>query len=115
VFSVDNGLAFRSERSNRGFYWRDLRVDRLPRATVDRLRAITRAQLDQRLETLAQYEVRGDQLVAVPAAASIDRNRGVRMKGGTLQLGLTNGEVGDVMGRIESLLKRVDDGKITTF
>jgi hypothetical protein len=115
VFSVDNGLAFRSERSNRGFYWRDLRVDRLPRATVDRLRTITREQLEQRLATLAQYEVRDDRLVAVAAGESTDRNRGVRMKNGILQLGLTNGEIGDVMGRIESLLKRVDEGKITTF
>lgn len=115
VFSVDNGLAFRSERSNRGFYWRDLRVDRLPAATVARLRSITRAQLEAQLETLAQFEVRDDRLMAVPVQASTDRNRGVRMKDGTLQLGLTRGEVGDVMDRIESLLKKVDEGKITTF
>jgi hypothetical protein len=115
VFSVDNGIAFRSPEGNRGTEWRDLRVKRLPRATVDRLRALTRADLDERLAVLAEYEVRDGQLVPVPPGPNLDARRGVRQRDGRVQLGLTTGEIGDVAGRLRTLLTRVDRGQIAVF
>ncbi len=38
VFSIDHGVAFASEESDRGEVWKDMRVDRLPADTVERLR-----------------------------------------------------------------------------
>jgi hypothetical protein len=41
VFSVDHGVAFASEESDRGAAWKDMRVTRIPADTLERLRAIT--------------------------------------------------------------------------
>jgi hypothetical protein len=113
VFSVDNGISFSSEASDRGHEWRTLRVDRLPGETVDRLRSLTEADLTSRLETLAQFTVRADgQLVWVPATANLDSNRGVRRDGDTIQIGLTRREINQVWRRVGALLEDVDDGDI---
>jgi hypothetical protein len=115
VYSVDNGVSFRSEPSNRGTEWRDLRVKRLPAATVERLRAITRADLDAALGVLAEFEIRDGQLVEVPPGENLGAGRGVRQSDDRIQLGLTSPEIGDVENRLRNLLKNVDSGKITTF
>jgi hypothetical protein len=113
VFSVDNGVAFSSEASDRGHRWRYLRVDRLPAGTVDRLRSVTEADLAERLETLAQFRVRPDgQLERVPPTENLDENRGVRRDGGTIQLGLTRREIREVRDRIEELIRDVDGGDL---
>jgi hypothetical protein len=114
VFSVDNGLAFGSEASNRGYAWRNLRVNRLPAATVERLRRITPEQL-QALGVLVQFEQQGPMLV--PAAIGENRGpgRGVREADGVVQLGLTEREIRDVQSRLRRLLEDVDEGKIRTF
>ena len=41
VFSIDNGVAFEFNESDRGQLWMKMRVDRLPADTVQRLRRIT--------------------------------------------------------------------------
>jgi hypothetical protein len=115
VYSVDNGVSFRSIPSNRGYEWRDLRVKRLPAATVERLRAITRADLDAALAVLAEFEIRDGVLVEVPPDENLSPGRGIRQSDGRIQLGLTQAEIGDVESRLRSLLRNVDSGKLTTF
>ncbi len=64
VFSIDHGVAFASEDSDRGEVWKDMRVDRLPADTVERLRLITPQSLAERLGVLAQWRLEGRQLRA---------------------------------------------------
>ena len=54
VFSVDNGVAFASGGSDRGRQWDEMRVSKLPAATVERLRRITAADLEAQLGVVAQ-------------------------------------------------------------
>ena len=115
VLAVDNGLAFNSELSDRGIRWRSLQTDRLPRHTVDRLRRVTRDQLERALGVLAQFEIRGTELVRVPPATNLQPGQGVRTQGGVVQLGLTDAEIDGVWSRIEDLLSDVDQGKMGTF
>lgn len=115
VFAVDNGVAFRSERSDRGTRWGRLQVDRIPRATVERLRAITEEDLVERLGVLAQFELRGDELVRVEPTENWDPGRGVRERDGGAQIGLDDLELRDVWGRIERLLQDVDRGRLAVF
>lgn len=115
IFDVDNGLAFDSEVSDRGTKWHKLLVDRLPKATVARLRTITQADLDPLL-VLAQFQVSDNgSLQRVPATAPDDRNRGVTHRHDVIQFGLTAREIRSLQRRLRDLLKRVDDGKIEVF
>jgi hypothetical protein len=115
VFSVDNGVAFGSEAGNRGFEWRNMRVQRLPQATVARLRSITRDDLDRALSVLAEFEISNGHLIAVPAGENIGVGRGVRKSGNRVQFGLTRTEIGSVERRLRNLLDQVDRGRITAF
>ncbi len=115
VFSVDNGVAFRSERSDRGTMWRNLRVEGLPRATVERLRAITEEDLQRVLGVLVQYEVHNGLLQPVEPTAPLSDSRGVRVEDTVIQLGLTRREIQDVHNRLTRLLQRVDEGKLRVF
>lgn len=40
---------------------------------------------------------------------------GIRRVEGMVQLGLTNGEIGDIQGRLENLVKQLDQGKLEVF
>jgi hypothetical protein len=116
VFSVDNGLSFASRTSDRGARWRTLRVDRLPAATVERLRAITEEELTRRLETVAQFEVRSDgQLDLVEPTANIDPGDGIRSNDRVIQFGLTDSEIRSVWRRLQDLLEDVDRGRVQLF
>ncbi len=116
LFSVDNGVAFRSPESPRGVIWRDLHVTRVPGQAVKRLRSMTRAELEAALYVVAQFEVGDDgRLRAVPATSKIDVNRGVPRQDAVIQFGLTNLELDELWARIQTLLRRVDAGEIETF
>jgi hypothetical protein len=115
MFSVDNGVAFASLESDRGNDWKFLRTDRLPRTTVERLRALDREDLERALAVVAQFEIRDGQLVPVPPTTNLDPGHGVRRKGNLLQLGLTRREIDAVDSRRRSLLRRVDEGKVEVF
>jgi hypothetical protein len=115
VFSVDNGVSFRSETSDRGYEWRDLKVNRLPRATVERLRTVTEEDLRAALGVLLQFEIRDDELVPVTPTTNLGESRGVRRSGSVVQFGLTGPEIRDVFNRLSNLLGRVDSGRITVF
>jgi hypothetical protein len=119
VFSVDNGLAFggfKNPFSVLGLIpdWAQIQVSALPRGQVDRLRQITRADLD-RLAVVAQFEIREGLLVRVPAGEPVAHDEGVRRAGTTVQLGLTRQEIDGVEERLRHLLERVDRDEIELF
>jgi len=113
LFSIDHGVAFASEDSDRGEIWRDMRVNRLPADTVERLRKITLQLLTERLSVLAQWKLEDGSYVPAAPGESLSGNVGVRRKGDALQMGLTKSEIRDVYRRLTRLLERVDRGEIT--
>lgn len=115
VYGVDNSLAFDSEKSNRGTDWRRLRVDAVPAATVARLRELSEEVLRDALSVVAQFERSGGGMVPVEPGPPLDPEQGIRVRDGVIQLGLTEGEIGDVYARIQRLLRRVDRGNLATF
>lgn len=112
VFSVDNGIAFGSNESDRGFAWRDLQVERFPRRTIERLKGITRQQLEETLETLAEFEVQDGRLVPVEPGPPLNRNVGVRREGNRIQFGLTRNEIRQVEQRINALLREANERRL---
>ena len=116
VFSVDNGISFGSLVYNyfKG-HWNVIRVPALPRTSVGRLRAVDHAALDA-LGVVAELHADGEGVYrTVPLHAPLDRDTGVRLKPGHLQLGLTREEIKGVRERLRALLKRVDAGEIPLF
>lgn len=112
VFSVDNGVAFAYNESDRSDEWLRLRVPRLPADTVARLRALTADDLQQRLGVLAQWRLDGNRWIAAAPGENLGPQRGVRQRDGVIQLGLTRAEIEQVARRIASLLKQVDQGRV---
>ncbi len=113
VFAIDNGIAFGDRLYNwfnpSSTRWSRIQVPALPRATVERLRARDRATLDAKLGTLTQMEADPTgRLEFVEQEAPWDPERSVRMRGTSLQLGLTRSEIDAVWRRIGRLLEAVD-------
>ncbi len=115
VFAVDNGVAFGSPESMRGTYWKELRIDRAPRSTVDRLRTIDRELLNKTLAVVAQFKVVEDQLIRTEPTSMFAGYRGVRTKRDIVQFGLTTLELDGIEQRLGWLLDRVDSGKLKLF
>lgn len=115
VFSIDHGVAFAHNESDRGELWKVLRVDKLPADAVQRLRTLTEQDLESRLAVLAQWQLRDGEYVAVPPAGNVAKFRGVRLEDDVVQMGLTGNELRRIWRQRERLLKEVDNGKITTF
>lgn len=113
VFSIDHGVAFASDESDRGDLWKDIRVDRLPADTVERLRRITPELLTERLQVLAQWRLEGRSYVPVASGETLSEHRGVRRSGTDLQMGLTKGEIREVHRLLMKLLEHVDRGALT--
>ena len=117
TFAVDNGLAFSGFRNPIAWFkkgWDDIIVPALPKTQLERLRHLTRHDLDKLL-TVAQYSVTKDGLVEVPPTQALADDKGVRRQGDVIQFGLTRGEVDSVESRLKALLEKVDSGKIKTF
>jgi hypothetical protein len=115
VFSVDNGVAFAYNESDRSHLWEGLRVDKLPADTVARLRAVTEDELHRRLGVLAQWKLQDGRWIAEAPGPNLRASRGVRISGDRVQLGLTRSEIGQVWRQLQRLLGRVEDGKVGTF
>ena len=115
VFSIDHGVAFASEDSDRGEVWKDMRVNRLPADTVERLRQVTPQVLADRLGVLAQWHLEGRNYVPVAKGKNLFESRGVRRMGDDLQMGLNKQEIRDLYRLLTRLLERVDKGEITTL
>lgn len=112
VFSVDNGVAFAYNESDRSDAWQRLRVPRLPADTVARLRNLSGDDLQRRLGVLAQWRLDDGRWIAEPPGENLSPQRGVRQKDGVVQLGLTRAEIEQVGRRIASLLEQVDEGRV---
>ncbi len=116
VFSIDNGIAFGRTVYN-FFTWHfdKIRVDRLPRRSIDRLRQLTRADLD-RLAVLAELHAdAGGVLRSVPSGLNLDSHEGNRIRPGIVQIGLTTTEIDDIAIRIQQLLGRIDRGELSVL
>lgn len=115
VFAVDNGVSFRSEVSRRGTRWSELQVERFPRRAAERLQSLTEEDLQRALGVLAEFELQGDELVRVAPTENWQPRRGIREKDSGVQIGLTDGEIEDVWGRVRGFLMGVDRGWIQVF
>ncbi len=115
AFSVDNGVAFSMAESERGIAWRGVRVPAVPRATVERLRSLTREELDRALGVVAEFHVVDGELEPAPPGENLRPGAGVRRKDDVIQLGLTDVEIGRMWDRIQDLLRDVDRGRVATF
>jgi hypothetical protein len=113
VFSIDHGVAFASEDSDRGELWKDLRVNRLPADTVERLRRVTPQLLTERLAVLAQWQLEDGSYVPVAGGENLSQGNGVRREGKDLQMGLTKSEISSLNRLLKRLLEQVDRGEIT--
>ena len=111
VFSVDNGVAFASPPSDRGELWRVLRVKQLPADAIERLRAVTPQVLATKLGVLAQWQLQDGHYVPVTPGKNLGEGRGVRLKAGTVQMGLTTTEINKVRGLLKRLLDQADRGR----
>lgn len=113
AWAIDNGVAFMSEESDVGIFWKSLHIDAVDRALADRLRSLTLEELRAHLGVIAQYELVGDAWEPRPPAANFDAGRGVRRRGNQLQLGLTNREIGALERRRARLISLLDKGRLT--
>jgi len=116
IFAVDNGIAFGGLVYN--YFvpnWDKLRVPALRREDIDRLRSVDRSELEK-LGVLVHFEKDdGGMLRRAPAPGNLDPAKGVRIQGGSVQLGLTNREIDQIERRLRELLDDVDDGRISLF
>ena len=71
--------------------------------------------LETRIGVLAQFEVRGEEMVPTEHTPNLDPGKGIRRSGGILQLGLTEFEIERLHGRIRQLIEWVDEGKYELF
>jgi hypothetical protein len=116
VFSIDNGMSFGSwPRNYFSQNWDVIVVPALRKDSVDRLRQLQRQDLNV-LGVVVQLE-KDDKGILKPVSPSdnLDPKIGVRIQGGTVQLGLKKSEIDDVWERIVSLIADVDSGKIPVF
>jgi hypothetical protein len=112
AWAIDNGVAFDSEESDVGIFWKNLHVDAVDPALAARLRSLTLGELRARLAVLAQYELVGAAWEPRAASANFDATRGVRRRGALLQLGLTNKEIGELERRRAKLVRRIEKGDL---
>ena len=118
TFAVDNGLAFSGFRNPLFMFtktnWAKIIVPALPRKQLERLRKLTRHDLDTLL-TVSQYSATSHGMVEVTPTPDFSESEGVRRKGDVIQFGLTHKEVDGVAERLKALLEKVDRGKIKVF
>ncbi len=112
VFSIDHGVAFASQDSDRGELWKDMRVTRLPAAAIARLRQVTPEVLEAKLAVLAQWRLQDGTWRPEAPGKNLSPRRGVRRAGDRLQMGLTSIELQAVERLRRKLLERIDQGEI---
>jgi len=117
IFSIDNGIAFGGMLFN-FFTWHfnKIRVDRLPARSIERLRRVTRHDLD-RLAIFSELRANHAGLLChVAPCLNLDCKHGSRVAApGVIQIGLTSAEIDAIDGRIQQLLGRIDSGELTVF
>jgi len=90
-------------------------VPALRKASVDRLRRVTEADLDALLVVSELRADRNGVLQPVRPGPAFDPAIGARVRGTQVQLGLGRPEVNAVAHRLKALLAHVDAGEIKTF
>ena len=116
VWSVDNGIAFGNLVWNYFVTnWDVLRVPALRKASIDRLRRVTKADIDALLVVRELRAHREGVLQPVKPGAAFDPSSGARVHGTQVQLGLSRPEADAVADRLRALLEHVDAGEIKTF
>jgi hypothetical protein len=115
VFTVDNGVTFSSQESNRGAKLRYIIVKRLPKKTIEGLRGITSEKLHKALGVIAEIDIKDGNIRSVDPTENINAKRGVRRNDNVIQLGLSKREINSVEKRIKALLKQVDKGRYDLF
>lgn len=115
VFAVDNGMAFQSLESKSGIEWRKIRVERLPKDTIEKIRKINLDMLRSSLGVVAQFQINNNTMTGVEPTENIDIEKGVRITEDIIQFGLTEKEIIDIYDRHQKLLKQIDEGDIELF
>lgn len=119
IFSIDNSLAYEGLGNPRPFipHWSKLKVDKLPRDTVERLRGITQDQLFRELGVVYEFSFNEDGRIVhtIPFSANLNPQAGLRRQGHTRQIGLSNREISKIAERLRKLLERVERGDIQRF
>lgn len=119
TFSIDNSLAYEGMGNPRFDIpdWGNLKVDTLPRATVEQLRRITPEQLQRELGVVDEYRVTADGRAEPirPFSPNVNPQQGFRRQESMIQIGLTEQEIAKIAARLRTLLERVDRGEIQLF
>jgi hypothetical protein len=119
IFSIDNSLAYEGLGNPRPLipHWSKLKVDKLPRDTIERLRGITQDQLFRQLGVVDEVSWTEDGRVirTAPFSANFNPQEGFRRQDNRVQIGLTHREIAKTADRLHNLLKRVDSGEIQLF
>ena len=92
-----------------------LTLHKLPKKTIERLKLITKIDLERALSVVAQFEVQNGQLLSVDFTENLNEKKGIRSSEGIIQFGLTKREIRNVFKRMQKLIKKVESGKIKTF
>lgn len=118
IYAIDNGMSFGGRIHNYFVRnWDSIEVPALRAESVERLRAVTRADIDE-LAVVAMMAREGDRLVNVDPRP--EEEAGVGEEPGhveepVLTLGLTEEERSAIEERIARLLERVDAGEVAVF
>jgi hypothetical protein len=117
IYSVDNGISFDNfwYRNYGAASWESIYVPAFRKEAIDRIRKLTRKDLDS---LGVAVEMRADEdgiLRIVPDGENMDPSKGARITPGRVQFGLTESEIDGLEQRIKALLDAVDDGKLGTF
>jgi len=115
AFSVDNGVAFRSEASEQGSIWRTMRVPAVPSQTIERLRARDLEDLRAGLLVISEHRLEDGVYGPTPVSEPVRGAGGLQRTDGILQLGLTERELRGIVRQVTRLLREVDRGALGTF
>ncbi|MBD3385667.1 hypothetical protein GF407_12175 [candidate division KSB1 bacterium] len=115
LFVVDNGLAFGDTYSQRGYRWRKLHVDKVPKKSIDRLRQVTHEDLERQLLVVTQFKIVDGTFKKVEPTEPHNRHVGVTKRDDIVQFGLTEKEIDLVYDKIQDLLWMIDHDRLETF
>ena len=116
VFSIDNGISFHAFPYN--FLvrnWNDLRVPALSRQVIERLDRVGPEKI-KALGILRHLEPDENGVLQVTAPdGNHGPSKGTRVRGSTLQFGLSKSEVREVEERLGLILRLAESGQIDLF
>jgi hypothetical protein len=116
LFSVDNGVAFGHTMFNFfALHYNRLIVGGVPKRSIERLRQVTRADLD-RLGVLGELRDDGTGVLRpVPPSDNVDPDLGVRSVPNGIQFGLSTWQINAIDERLRELRERIGHGEVAMF